>query len=53
MIDFFSGLSSRAKKLLDELKVEKNSIDSKRLVCIKFDGTIFDFNIFKSTLDFA
>ena len=47
MIGFFSGLSSEAKELLDELKEEKNSIDSKRLVCVKSDGT------FKSSLDFA
>ena len=53
MIGFFSGLSSEAKELLDELKEEKNSIDSKRLVCVKSDGTIFNFNVFKSSLDFA
>ena len=53
MISFFSGLSSEAKELLDELKEEKNSIDSKRLVCVKSDGTIFNFNVFKSSLDFA
>ena len=39
--------------MLDELKEEKNSTDSKRLVCVKSDGTIFDFNVFKSSLDFA
>ena len=39
--------------MLDELKEEKNSVDSERLVYIKFDGTIFDFNVFKSSLDFA
>ena len=43
MINFFSGLSSEAKELLDELKKEKGSIVSKRVDCIKFDGTIFDF----------
>ena len=53
MIGFFSGLSSEAKELLDELKEEKNSIDSKRLVCVKSDGTIFNFNVFKSSLGFA
>ena len=53
MIGFFSGLGSEAKELLDELKEEKNSIDSKRLVCVKSDGTIFNFNILKSSLDFA
>ena len=40
-------------KLLDEFEEEKNSIDSKRLVCVKSDGTIINFNVFKSSLDFA
>ena len=53
MIGFFSGLRSEAKELLDELKEKKNSIDSERLVCVKSDGTIFNFNIFKNSLDFA
>ena len=53
MIGFFSGFSSEAKELLDELKEEKNSTDSKRLVCVKSDGTIFNFHVFKSLLDFA
>ena len=48
MIGFFSGLSSETKELLDEFKEEKNSIDSKRLVGVKSDGTIFNFNVFKS-----
>ena len=53
IIDFFSELSSETKKLLDELGEEKNSIDFERLVCVKSDGTIFNFNVFKSSLDFA
>ena len=39
--------------MLDELKEEENSIDSKRLVCVKSDATIFNFNVFKGSLDFA
>ena len=39
--------------MLDELKEEKNSINIKRLVCVKSDGTIFNFNVFKSSLHFA
>ena len=39
--------------MLDELKEEKNNIDSQRLVCVKSDGTIFNFNVLKSSLDFA
>ena len=45
---FFRGLSSEAKELLDELKEEKNNTASKRLVCVKTDGTIFNFNILKA-----
>ena len=51
--DFFSGLSPEAKKLLDELKKEKNTIDPEKLVCVKTDETIFNFNTFKNSLDFA
>ena len=53
MIVLFSWLSSEAKELLDELKEEKDSIDFKRLFCVKSDGTILNFNVFKSSLDFA
>ena len=53
MIGFFSGLSSQAKELFDELKEEKNSIDSKILVCVKSDGTIFKFNNFKKLIRFC
>ena len=53
MFGFFSRLSSQAKESLDELKEEKNSIDSKILVCVKSDGTIFNFNVLKISLDFA
>ena len=53
MIGLFSALSSETKELLDELKEGENSIDFKGLVCAKSDETIFDFNVFKSSLDFA
>ena len=53
MISFFSGLSSEAKELLDEFKEEKNNTDFKRLVCVKSNGIILNFNVFKSSLDFA
>ena len=42
-IGFFIGLSRQAKKLLDELKKEKNTIDPEKRVCVKTDGTIFNF----------
>ena len=36
-INFFSGLSPEAKKLLDEPKKEKNTIVPEKHVCAKFD----------------
>ena len=52
-ISFFSRLSPKIKELLDKLKKEKNTIDSERLVCVKTDGTIFNLNTFKNSLEFA
>ena len=49
----FSGLNPEAKKLLDELKKEKNTIVPEKHVCAKFDGTHFNFNSFKNSLEFA
>ena len=49
-IAFFS---LEAKKLLDEIKKEKNTIDSEKLVCVKTDGKVFNFSIFKYSLEFA
>ena len=53
MVSFFSWLSPEAKELLDELKEETNNTNFIKLVCEKSDGTIFKFNVFKSSLDFA
>ena len=36
-----------------ELKKEKNDIDPEKFVCVKTDGTIFNFNKFKNSLDLA
>ena len=44
-IAFFS---LEAKKLLDEIKKEKNTIDSEKLVCVKTDGKFFNLNTFKN-----
>ena len=41
------------KRLLDELKEEKNTIDSKKHVCVKSDGKIINFNTFKGSLELA
>ena len=50
---FFWGLSSKAKELLDELKEEENITDLKRFVCIEYDGAMFNYNVFKSSIHFA
>ena len=48
----FQWIKSRGKKkLLDDLKEEKNTIDLEKLVRAKFDGTIFNFSTFKNSLD--
>ena len=44
-IAFFS---LEAKKLLDEIKKEKNTIDSEKLVCVKTDGKFFNLNTLKN-----
>ena len=44
-IAFFS---LEAKKLLDEIKKEKNTIDSEKLVCVKTDGKFFKLNTLKN-----
>ena len=36
-----------------ELKKEKNDIDPEKFVCVKTDGTIFNFSKFKNSLDLA
>ena len=51
---FFSELSPEANKIVRWAKKEKkNTIDSEILVCVKIDRTIFNFSIFKNSLEFA
>ena len=52
-IGYFSQLSTKAKELIEKNKKEKNDIDSEKFVCVKTDGTIFNFNKFKNSLDLA
>ena len=52
-ISYFSQLSAKVKKLYEEIKKEKNDIDPEKFVCVKTDGTIFNFNNFKVSLDLA
>ena len=39
--------------MLDELKKENNTIDSKKRTCAILDGTFFDLSAFKKSLDFG
>ena len=41
------------KKLSEKIKKEKNDIDPEKFVCVKTDGTIFNFNQFKNSIDLA
>ena len=52
-IGYFSQLSTKAKELFERIKKEKNDIDPEKFVCVKTDGTIFNFNKFKNSLDLA
>ena len=52
-ISYFSQLSTKAKELFEKIKKEKNDIDPEKFVCVKTDGTIFNYNIFQNSLDLA
>ena len=52
-ISYFSQLGTKAKGLFEKTKKEKNDIDSEKFVCVKTDGTIFNFNTFKNSFDLA
>ena len=40
-------------KLFEKIKKQRNDIDPEKCVCVKTDGTIFNFNKFKTSLDLA
>ena len=52
-ISYFSQLSLKAKELLEKITKERNDIDPEKCICVKTDGTIFNFNKFKTSLDLA
>ena len=52
-MSYFSQLSTKAKELFEKIKKEKNDIDSEKFICVKTDGTIFNFNKSKNSLDLA
>ena len=39
--------------MLEKITKERNNIDPEKLVCVKTDGTIFNFSKFKTSLDLA
>ena len=52
-ISYFSQLSTKAKELFEKIKKEKNDINPEKLVCVKTDGIVFNFNKFKNSADLA
>ena len=52
-INYFSQLSAKAKELFEKIKKEKHDIDPEKYVCVKNDGTIFNFNEFRNSIDLA
>ena len=50
---YFSQLSTKAKESFEKIKKEKNDIDPEKCVYVKTDGTIFNFNKFKNSVDLA
>ena len=50
-INYFSQLSPKAKELLEKITKERH--DPEKFACVKTDGTIFNFNKFKNSLDLA
>ena len=53
-ITFFGTISEEAKKLMENIKVIDNWLDTAQLICTKTDGkTKYDFNKFTLPLKFA
>ena len=52
-ISYFDQLTTRAKELYERIKKEKNDIDYEKIVFVKSDRSIFNFNKFKISLDLA
>ena len=50
-VSYFSQLSTKAKELFEKIKKEKNDIDPQKCVFVKTDGSIFNFNKFKNSID--
>ena len=52
-ISYFNQLGAKAKELYERIIKEKNDIDPEKFVCVKTDGTNFNFNKFNISLDLA
>ena len=52
-VSYFSQLSTKAKELFEKIKKEKNDIDPQKCVFVKTDGSIFNFNKFKNSIDLS
>ena len=52
-ISYFSQLSAKAKELYMKIKKEKDDTDPETFVCVKTDGTIFNFDKFRNSLDLS
>ena len=50
-IGYFRQLSTKAKELYENIKKEKHDIDPEKFVFVKTDGTIFNFDKFKNSID--
>ena len=53
VIQLFQSIKRKAKELFEKIKKEKNDIDPEKFVCVKTDGSIFNFNKFKNSIDLA
>ena len=52
-ISYFTQLSKKANELFEKIKKEKTDFNLEEFVCVKTDGTIFNFNKFNISLDLA
>ena len=52
-ISYFTQLSTKANELFEKIKKEKTDFNLEEFVCVKTDGTIFNFNKFNISLDLA
>ena len=49
-ISYFSQLSPMTKELLEKITQKRNDIDPEKIICVKTNAIIFNFNKFKNSL---